>query len=60
MNLGHFSLYLFSTKSILLPVKVCKIAGSPSVANSVDSDQTPRSDLGLYCFAQACLSEYVK
>ena len=39
---------------------VCKIV---CVANSVDSDQMPRSaafDLGLHClplFAQACLSE---
>ena len=42
--------YTFLQQVHLLPVNVCKIAGR--VANSVDSDQTPRSaasDLGLHC-----------
>ena len=51
---GTFYLILLLNKSILLPVKVRKIAGW--VANSVDPDQTPRFAL----FVQACLSEYVE
>ena len=47
---------LFILSSILLPIKVCKIA--VWVANSVDPDQTPRcaaSDLGLHCLLRSVL-----
>ena len=57
----HFQVTLFPiplfNKAILLPVNLCKIAGW--VANSVDSDQTPRSaasDQGLHCFFKPVFS----